>query len=136
VKPARPAIPRVRKNADWILNSIDAFVLAKLQEQRLTPSATADRATLLRRLSFDLVGLPPSAEDVERFVADTSPDAYENVVDRLLASPHFGERMAVFWLDLVRYGDSEGYHADNFIQVTPYRDYVIRAFNADKPFDQ
>ena len=100
------------------------------------PAPEADRVTLIRRLYFDLTGLPPTTEEVRAFVADKSPDAYEKVVDRLLASPHFGERMAVWWLDLVRYADSIGYHSDNPMNVSPYRDYVIRSFNANKPFDQ
>src|SRR5947199_173315 len=100
------------------------------------PAPEADRVTLIRRLSFDLTGLPPTPEEVRAFVNDRSPGAYEKVVERLLASPHFGERMAVFWLDLVRYADSIGYHSDNPMNVAPYRDYVIAAFNANKPFDR
>lgn len=96
----------------------------------------ADRVMLIRRLSFDLIGLPPSKAEVDAFVADSSAEAYEKVVDRLLASPHFGERMAVFWLDLVRYADTVGYHSDNPMPVFPYRDYVIRSFNENKPFDR
>jgi hypothetical protein len=100
------------------------------------PAKEADRVTQIRRLSFDLTGLPPSPEQVRAFVADKSPDAYEKLVDRLLASPHFGERMAVWWLDLVRYADSIGYHSDNPMNVWPYRDYVIHAFNSNMPFDR
>ncbi|HSU66129.1 MAG TPA: DUF1549 and DUF1553 domain-containing protein, partial [Tepidisphaeraceae bacterium] len=102
----------------------------------LRHAAEADRVTLIRRLSFDLTGLPPTETDVESFVKDTRPDAYERLVDRLLASPQFGERMAVWWLDLVRYADTIGYHSDNPMNVWPYRDYVIKAFNENKPFDQ
>ena len=92
--------------------------------------------TLLRRLSFDLTGLPPTPEEVDAFLKDQSPDAYEKLVDRLLASPHYGERMAIYWLDIVRYADTAGYHSDNHRDVSLYRDYVIDAFNADKPFDR
>ncbi|MEX2141688.1 MAG: PSD1 and planctomycete cytochrome C domain-containing protein [Pirellulales bacterium] len=117
-------------------NDIDRFVQTKLREQGLQPSAEADRVTLIRRLSFDLTGLPPKPEDVEAFVNDQGPDAYERLVDRLLASPHYGERMAIYWLDLVRFADTIGYHSDNPRNITPYRDYVIAAFNSNKPFDQ
>ena len=96
----------------------------------------ADRRTLARRLYFDLLGLPPSNERVEAFVADPSPDAYARLVDELLRSEHFGERVALYWLDLVRYADTAGYHSDNHRDIAPYRDYVIRAFNSNKPFDQ
>src|SRR5439155_6393587 len=99
-------------------------------------SPDADRATLIRRLTLDLTGLPPTPEEVAAFVADHSPDAYERLVDRLLASPHFGERMAVYWLDLVRYADTVGYHGDQEHPIFPYRDYVIKSLNANKPFDQ
>lgn len=135
VPPRRPTLPRV-KATTWPRNAIDFFVLARLEKVGLTPSAVADRTTLIRRLSFDLLGLPPTAADVEAFVRDPSPKAYENLIDRLLASPHFGERMAIYWLDVVRYADSIGYHSDNPRNVAPYRDYVIRSFNDNKPFDQ
>ncbi len=115
---------------------VDAFVRAELAKQKLNPSPEADRVTLIRRLSFDLTGLPPKPEDVDAFVNDKSPDAYEKLVDRLLASPHYGERMAMFWLDLVRYADSVGYHGDQPVSVWPYRDWVIRAFNANMRFDE
>ncbi len=115
---------------------IDAYILARLRCEGLQPSAQADRITLIRRLSFDLGGLPPSTAEVDAFLHDSRPDAYDQLVDRLLASPHFGERMAVWWLDLVRYADSVGYHSDNPRNVSPYRDWVIAAFNADMPFDQ
>jgi len=117
-------------------NFIDAFILAKLQRKQLTSAPAADKRTLLRRLSFDIVGLPPTVEETRAFLADDSPEAYEKCVDRLLASPHFGERMAMHWLDLVRYADSVGYHGDQPVSVSPYRDYVINAFNANMPFDQ
>lgn len=115
---------------------IDALVAQGLQPQKLSPAPEADRVTLLRRLHFDLTGLPPSEAEVEAFVNDTSPDAYASLVDRLLASPHYGERMAMWWLDLVRYADTVGYHGDQEMSVSPFRDYVIASFNANKPFDK
>ncbi|MFN7141214.1 MAG: DUF1549 domain-containing protein, partial [Limisphaerales bacterium] len=135
IAPKKPAVPAV-KDKKWARNDIDRFILAKLEENKLKPSPEADRRTLIRRLSFDLTGLPPKPEEVEAFVSDKSKNAYEKVVDRLLASPHFGERMAVHWLDLVRYADTVGYHGDQPVSVWPYRDYVIKAFNSNKPFDQ
>ncbi len=134
IRPVRPPVPEVKKSS-WAFNPIDHFILARLQAENLRPSADADRRTLLRRLSFDLTGLPPAPEDVEAFVADKSPKSYERAVDRLLASPHYGERMALSWLDEVRYADTDGFHADNYRSVYPYRDYVIRAFNSNMPFD-
>jgi hypothetical protein len=135
IAPRRPAVPEVR-DKDWALNAIDRFILAPLEQEGLKPSPEADRRILLRRLSFDLTGLPPTPADVDAFLGDASPAAYEKAVDRLLASPHFGERLAVYWLDLVRYGDTGGYHSDNHRDVYLYRDYVIAAFNANKPFDR
>lgn len=135
IPPRRAEPPRVTNEA-WIRNPIDRFILARLEAQQLTPSRDADRRTLARRLYFDLLGLPPSNERVEAFVADPSPDAYAHLVDELLRSEHFGERMALYWLDLVRYADTAGYHSDNHRDIAPYRDYVIRAFNSNKPFDQ
>ncbi len=120
----------------YVRNPIDRFVLQRLHEAGLQHAPEADRTTLIRRLSFDLTGLPPTKAEVDAFVADQSAGAYEKVVDRLLASPHFGERMAMFWLDLVRYADTVGYHSDNPMPVSPYRDYVIRSFNENKPFDR
>jgi hypothetical protein len=134
VAPRRPAVPT--QSGGQARNPIDAFVLAKLRQQKLQPSAEADRVTLVRRLYFDLIGLPPSTEQVAEFVNDREPQAYERLVDRLLASQHYGERMAMYWLDLVRYADSCGYHSDNGRDVYLYRDYTIAAFNADKPFDR
>ena len=134
-KLARPSVPAV-KDPKWVRNPVDAFILARLEAAGVKPSPEADRVTLLRRLSFDLTGLPPTPEDVRAFVADKSPDAYEKQVDRLLASPHYGERMAVWWLDLVRFADSIGYHSDNPMNVAPYRDYVIKSFNENTPFDR
>ncbi len=115
---------------------IDEFIAATLAEHTLKPSPETDRVTLIRRLSFDLIGLPPTEEEVENFVADQSADAYEKVVDRLLKSPHFGERLAIWWLDLVRYADTVGYHGDQMMSVSPFREYVIKSFNTNKPFDQ
>lgn len=135
-KLARPEIPEVRAPKSEVRNPIDAFIRYRLEQVGVTPAKEADRVALIRRLSFDLTGLPPSPEEVRAFVTDKSPDAYEKLVDRLLTSPHYGERMAVWWLDLVRYADSIGYHSDNPMNVWPYRDYVIKAFNANMPFDR
>ena len=133
--PQRPEVPKVIGEG-WLRNPIDRFVLSRLEQQGLAPSDDADKRTLLRRLYFDLIGLPPKPEEVDAFIADTSPAAFEKLVDALLASPHYGERMAVYWLDVVRYADTGGYHSDNHRDVAPYRDYVIGAFQQNKPFDQ
>ena len=135
VKPVRPALPQV-KNFGWVRNPIDAFVLARLEKEGLTPSPEASKETLLRRVYLDLIGLPPSVKEIDEFLADKSPDAYEKVVDRLLASSHYGERWARPWLDLARYADSNGYEKDNLRVMWKYRDWVINALNADLPFDQ
>ncbi len=119
----------------FVRNPIDQFVLAELQRHQLQPAAEADKITLIRRLSFDLLGLPPTPDEVDQFVNDARPEAYEALVDRLIESPHFGERMAVWWLDLVRYADTVGYHGDQNMSVFPFREYVIRSFNENKPFD-
>ena len=132
---ARPTPPRV-KNGSFVLNDIDRFVLATLQGKGHEPAPESDRRTLIRRLSFDLTGLPPTWEQVQAFVTDPSPHAVGKLVDRLLASPQYGERMAVFWLDLVRYADTMGYHSDNEQTKPLYREYVIDAFNNNLPFDQ
>ena len=132
----RPALPFVRNRA-WIRNGIDAFVLSRLERQGITPSPEADRATLLRRVSLDLIGLPPNREEVIAFVADTRPNAYERAVDRLLASPHFGEKWGRFWLDQARYADTEGHELDRDRPYAwRYRNWVIDSFNRDQPFDQ
>jgi Protein of unknown function (DUF1553)/Protein of unknown function (DUF1549)/Planctomycete cytochrome C len=136
VKPTRPAVPEIRNPQSKIQNPIDAFLLARLEEKGLSLAPEADKRTLLRRLSFDIVGLPPTPEEMAQFEVDASPKAYEAAVDRLLASKHFGERMAIYWLDVVRYADTGGYHSDNHRDVWLYRDYVIDAFNNNKPFDQ
>jgi hypothetical protein len=133
VKPARPAVPEVNDQR-WPVNAIDHFILAKLETKGVSPSPGADKRTLLRRLSFDLTGLPPAAKQLEEF--GDGEKEYEALVDYLLASPHFGERMAQYWLDVVRYADTGGYHSDNHRDVWAYRDYVIEAFNRNKPFDQ
>jgi hypothetical protein len=132
---ARPEPPAV-KNADWVRNPIDRFILARLEKEGITPSPEADRVTLIRRLCIDLTGLPPTPREVDGFVADDRPDAYEKVVDRLLASPHYGERWGRHWLDLARYADSNGYSIDAPRSMWPYRDWVIDALNHDKQFDQ
>ncbi len=134
-KPARPAIPGV-KDASWIRNPIDAFILAKLDAKGLRPAPAADRRTLARRVYFDLHGLPPTPEEVDQFVNDTSKDAYEKLIDRLLASPRYGERWGRYWLDLVRYADTSGFETDHFFTTAwRYRDWVIKNFNSDKPYD-
>jgi hypothetical protein len=134
--PTLPAVPAVR-DTSWPLNLIDHFILAKLENAGRTPAAPASREQLLRRVTFDLIGLPPTPAEIDAFVADTSPDAWLKVVDRLLASPHYGERWGRHWLDVARFAESNGYEFD---EVRPdawrYRDYVIRSFNDDKPYDR
>lgn len=132
---ARPEVPEV-KDKNWIRNPIDNFILANLEGRGIKPSPAADQRTLLRRLSLDLVGLPPSMHDVRRFAGDPRAEAYDEAVSRLLASPHFGERLAIPWLDLVRFTDTVGYHGDQNQDCFPYRDYVIDSFNKNKPFDR
>ena len=135
INPVRGELSKA-SDKKWVSNPIDAFVLAQLEAKKIKPSPEADRRTLLRRLSLDLTGLPPTPEEVAAFVNDKSAKAYAKQVERLLASPHFGERMAVPWLDVVRFADTVGYHGDQNVNVFPYRDYVINAFNKNKPFDQ
>jgi hypothetical protein len=135
VPPKRPPLPLV-KGISWPHNAIDYFILARLEAEGLSPSPEADKTTLIRRLTLDLTGLPPTLAEVDAFVADTSPDAYDRVVDRLLASPHFGERIAVDWLDAARFADTHGYHIDSGRDMTPWRQWVINAFNRNMPFDQ
>jgi hypothetical protein len=135
VPPARPALPAVR-NAAWVRNPIDRFVLARLERHGIDPSPEADRTTLIRRLTLDLTGLPPSPREVDDFLADRSPDAYDRVVSRLLASPRYGERMALPWLDAARYADSNGFQQDGDNYQYVWRDWVVRALNANMPFDQ
>jgi hypothetical protein len=132
---ARPELPQVR-NADRVTNAIDAFVFARIEEAGLEPSREADRASLLRRVTFDLTGLPPTAAEIDAFIADAAPDAYEKVVDRLLASPAYGERQAQEWLDLSRYADSQGDGKDGPRDMWKWREWVIESFNENKPYDQ
>ena len=144
--PVRPPLPRITPApndvegpviADWVQrNDIDHFVLARLQQEGLTPQCEASREVLIRRVTFDLTGLPPTLEEVDAFLNDESPDAYERVVDRLLQSEHYGEHMARFWLDAARFGDTHGLHLDNYREIWPYRDWVINAFNDNMPFDR
>jgi hypothetical protein len=144
VPPADPQIPDAEKLTssfknvpnDWPRSPIDNFVLAALQKQALEPSPQADRTTLLRRVYFDITGTPPTPEQVQRFMADQSPQAYEKVVDELLGSPHYGEKWASWWLDLARYSDTKGYERDVARSIWRYRDWVINSFNQDMPFDQ
>src|SRR5882762_1597413 len=133
--PKHHAIPAVT-HGEWVRNGIDNFVLARLEKEGLTPSPEADRRSLIRRVTYDLTGLPPTPEEVEAFVANSAPDAYEKVVERLLSSPRYGEHRAHYWLDVARYGDTHGLHLDNFRSIWAYRDYVIQAYNQNKPFDQ
>ena len=133
--PERVEPPTV-KNSTWVRNPIDRFILGRLEAEGLEPAAEADKRTFIRRLNFDLTGLPPKPAEMEQFLRDERPDAYEELVNRLLSSPQYGERMAMYWLDLVRYADTSGYHADESVSVWPYRDYVIRAFNDNMPFDR
>jgi len=135
IPPQRPAAPTVA-NQEWVRNTIDRFVLAKLEREGIAPSAEVDRRTLIRRVTLDLTGLPPTLDEIEGFLADDSPDAYEKVVDRLLASLQYGEHMARYWLDAARYADTNGYHIDNERYMWPWRDWVIEAFNENMPFDQ
>jgi hypothetical protein len=134
--PIQSPKPPVVKNARWPANEIDHFILARLEQEKLSPSREADRERLIRRITFDLTGLPPTLAEVDAFLADKSPGAYEKVVDRLLQSPRYGERMAATWLDLARYADTYGYQMDAPRPMWPYRDWVIKAFNQNLPFDQ
>lgn len=135
IPPKRAPLPQV-KDAAWARNPIDRFILARLEKESLSPSPEAERPTLLRRLSLDLIGLPPTPAEVEAFVHDESPNAYEKQVERLLASPHYGERWARIWLDAARYADSDGFEKDKQRSVWFYRDWVINAFNGDVPYDR
>lgn len=137
VPPEKPPLPEV-EDESWPVNDIDPFVLARLEEEGLAPSPDADRITLIRRLHFDLTGLPPTPDRVDAFLADERDfeTTWGELVEELLASPHFGERLAIYWLDLVRYADTVGYHGDQDHNTSPYRDYVIRSFNRNLPFDQ
>jgi len=132
----RPAVPELRSPKFEIRNAIDAFILDRLQREQLASSAEADKITLCRRLYLDLIGLPPSPKEVDEYLADTSANAYEKLVEKLLASPHHGERWARIWMDAARYADSDGYEKDMSRQVWMYRDWVVKAFNDDLPYDQ
>ena len=132
----RNSEPPEVKDPSWPANYVDHYILERLDANGIEPSKEADRITLIRRLNFDLTGLPPSPDEVDLFVNDQSDDAWEQLVERLLASPHFGERLAIYWLDLVRYADTVGYHGDQEISISPFRDYVIESFNSNMPFDR
>lgn len=135
INPEKPALPMV-KNTRWPKNPIDYFVLNKMEANGLAPSPEADKENLLRRVTLDLTGLPPTVAEVDAFLADRSPNAYEKVVDRLLKSPHYGEKMAVDWLDVSRYADTHGYTVDRYRPMWPWRDWVIKSFNQNQPFNQ
>jgi hypothetical protein len=135
IAPVRPKPPAVTNRA-WVKNPIDRFILARLEQNGLAPAPPAGRRTLIRRVSLDLTGLPPTPEEVEAFVKDQSPDAYEKLVDRLMASERWGEHRGRYWLDAARYGDTHGLHIDNYREIWPYRDWVIQALNRNMPFDQ
>src|SRR4051794_5283524 len=139
LKRAVPPVPAFTAAADknWVRSPVDAFILSKLQKEGLKPSPPADRRALLRRVYFDVVGLPPTPAEMTAFLADKSPDAYAKVVEKLLASPHYGERWGQHWLDVVRFAETDGYEYDTHRgDAWRYRDYVIRAFNNDKPYDR
>lgn len=135
VKPEKADIPKVKRD-DWVINPIDNFILKKLEQEKLNPTREAEKELLLRRVSLDLSGLPPTLTEIDSFLNDTSPDAYEKQVNRLLNSPHYGEKMAVDWLDLARFSDSHGYTVDRLRDMSPYRDWVIGAFNKNMKYDQ
>jgi hypothetical protein len=131
----RPAVP-LTKNASWPQNPIDSFILARLERESLRPSPEADKAILIRRVSLDLTGLPPTPAEVSAFIADKSPGAYEAVIDRLLSSPRYGERMAYRWMEAARYDDSNGYQTDGARDMWRWRDWVIDAFNRNMPYNR
>ena len=133
--PVQAPLPSV-KAAAWAATPIDRFILARLEKEGLAPAPVADKRTLLRRVALDLTGLPPTPAEAEYFLKDTSPAAYSHMIDRYLASPHYGEHRARFWLDAARYGDTHGIHVDNFREIWPYRDWVVQAFNANQPYDR
>ncbi len=135
IPPQRPPAPQA-SGSDWPTNPVDAFVLPRLEAEGLQPSPEADKLTLIRRVTLDLTGLPPTLEEIDAFTADKSADAYEKLVDRLLASPPYGEQMTRYWLDLARYGDTHGLHLDNQRSIWLYRDWLVQAFNENKPFDE
>jgi len=133
---SRPQVPTVKRR-EWVRNPVDAFILARLEDNKAAPAPPADKTTYLRRAKYDLLGLPPTPQEIDAFLADDSPDAYEKLIDRLIASPHYGERWGRHWLDVVRFGESDGFENDKLREhAWPYRDYVIRSFNEDKPYAQ
>jgi cytochrome c553 len=135
--PTKPAAPQLSKASEkWAKNEIDRFIASRLEKLGMSPSPEADKTTLIRRVTLDLTGLPPTPEEIDAFLADDSPGAYANLLDRLMQSPHFGERLALLWLDAARYGDTNGYHHDNIRTAWPWRQWVIEAFNANMPYDQ
>ena len=133
IKPQKAAIPDI-KDTSWVKNPIDHFIISRLEKKNLLPSPGADKETLLRRLSLDLTGLPPTIKEIDDFLNDPAPNSYEKQVDRLLASPHYGERMAVDWMDLARFADSHGYTVDRLRDMSPWRDWVIHSFNQNLPY--
>lgn len=134
--PVRPAVPEVKRTG-WARNAVDRFVLARLEQMGLEPAPEAPRHVLVRRLSYDLTGLPPDPADAEAFLLSKDPEGdYQKLVEKYLASPHYGEHRARYWLDAARYGDTHGLHIDNYREMWPHRDWVIRAFNANMPFDR
>jgi len=135
-KPMRPPLPVLTPNDGQVRTPIDGFILARLKKEGLRPSPEADKETLIRRVTLDLTGLLPTPAETRAFVSDSSPQAYEHLVDRLLAKPSFGEDRARYWLDYARYADTYGLHYDNSRDIWPFRDYLIRSFNSNKPFDQ
>ena len=136
-QPVRRPVPPTVADADWVRTPVDRFILAKLEEAELPPAAPATRRELIRRVYFDLLGLPPTPQEVDAFVADPAPNAYERLVDHLLSSPHYGERWGQHWLDVVRFAESEGFEYDRALPgAWRYRDYVVRAFDEDKPYDR
>ena len=134
--PPKRMDPPTVQNQAWVRNGIDRFILSRLEAEGIPASSEADKRTLIRRLTFDLTGLPPAPTEIHRFLEDHSPDAYQKLIDRLLAKPQYGEQMGRFWLDAARYGDTHGLHLDNYREIWPYRDWVIQAFNQNMPFDQ
>jgi hypothetical protein len=135
VAPKNQTIPKVGEE-EWPTNEIDYFVLRKMEDRGMKPNPEADRERLLKRVCLDIIGLPPSLEMMDRFLADASPDAYEKVVDELLANPAYGEKMAVHWMDVARFADSHGFQDDSYRSQWPWRDWVIHAFNKNMPYDQ
>ena len=135
IPPEKPAVPEV-ENLSWVKNPIDHFVLEKLEKELLDPSKAADKEILIRRVTLDLTGMPPTIEEIDAYLADESPNAYEKLVERLLQSPRYGERMAVEWLDAARYADTNGYQTDGERSMWRWRDWVINAYNENMPFDQ